>query len=365
MKVLILANDYKTIANFRMELLERFVDEKYEVFISVPGDLRNEQFRELGCTVIENQMTRHGTNPIAEWKLIREYKTLIKSVSPDIVLTYTIKPNIYGSIACRKCKVPVLNNVTGIGSTMQKKGIKQSIMFALMKYSMRTSCVIFFQNKDNMQRFTEHGIGGGEHVLLPGSGVNLEKHTFVSYPPEEGKIKIIVVSRVREDKGFGELFAAIEQLGKRRNIEYHIVGWCEETKYESEIYRMTQLYPVIYHGEKTQQEVHELIAQCHCIVHPSYHEGMANVLLEASATGRACLASNIPGCQEIIENGVTGYTFAAKNTEELVSTIETFVELSSQKREEMGKQARIKMKQEFDRQFVVNTYLSYINKFKK
>ncbi len=365
MKILILSNDYKTLANFRTELLERLVGDKHEVIISVPADDRNEQFRSLGCTVYENSMTRHGTNPLAELKTVGEYKRLINEIRPDVVLTYTIKPNIYGGMACKKCRVPVMSNVTGIGSTMQNKGLKQTIMFCLMKYGMKNSDVIFFQNKGNMELFFERGICKKEAVLLCGSGVNLEKHAFVPYPKEDGKIKFIVVSRLRKDKGFDELFTAIKQLGKRQDVEYHVVGWCEEQEYGRQMEEMVKEYPIIYHGEKTQKEVHELISQCHCIVHPSHHEGMANVLMEASAAGRACIASDIPGCQEIIEDGKTGFVFPVKNASSLVEAMEKFLGSSKEERESMGKKAREKMENEFDRQFVINKYVEYINKITK
>ncbi len=365
MKILILANDYKTIANFRMELLERLLQEGYDVILSVPFDKRNEQFRLLGCTVMENDMTRHGTNPFAEWKQIRSYKKLIGECQPDVVLTYTIKPNIYGSIASRKCKVPVISNVTGIGSTMQNGGLKRNILLFLMKYAMRKNDVIFFQNQENMKLFQEKGITGKERALLPGSGVNLIKHAFVPYTEEDEKIKFIIVSRLRKDKGFDELFEAMQKIGRERKVEYHIVGWCEEAEYDEKLREMMKEYPIVYHGEKTQQEVHELIARCHCILHPSHHEGMANVLMEVSAAGRACIASDIAGCRELIVDGETGYTFQVQNADALVQVMEKFIGLTPAQREEMGVKARLKMEREFDRNIVVNTYLKYICKHKR
>ncbi len=362
MKVLILANDYKTIANFRIELLVKLVEEDHEVLLSVPASEHNEQFREIGCTVIENNMTRHGTNPLAEFKLVSEYDKLIKDTTPDVVLTYTIKPNIYGSIAARKNKVTVMNTVTGIGSTLQGKGFKQTLMFMLLSLGMKKSDVVFFQNKGNLDLFSEHGIKGNETVLLPGSGVNLSKFTFVPYPEENGKVKFIIVSRLRGDKGFSELFDAVRALGKRDDLEFHIVGWCEEEQYQAQALEIQREYPVIIHGEKTQSETRELISQSHSIIHPSYHEGMANVLMEAAATGRACLASDIPGCREIINDGETGYTFEVKSADAIVKAVNDFMSLTAQERAQMGVNARKKIENEFDRNIVVNTYIKTIEK---
>ncbi len=361
MKILILANHYKTIANFRLELVERLVSDGHDVIISLPRDEHNSIFRDVGCTVAENDMTRHGINPFSEFKLIQGYKKLIKDLKPDLVLTYTIKPNIYGSIACRKCKVPVFNNITGIGSTMQGGGIKSKIVVMLQKYAMKHSNLLFFQNSANMEFFNKKGIGTRRSVLLPGSGVNLEKHKFVPYPEENGKIKVAVISRLRYDKGFDELFEAIKSLKNYDNTEFHIVGWCEEDRYQIEIEELCRSYPVIYHGEKTQSEVHEILAGCHAILHPSHHEGMANVLMEASAAGRACIASDVPGCREIVEEDVTGFKFDVKCAGAIVDALEKFFALSPYGRKLMGEKARKKMESEFDRQIVIEIYLKHIN----
>ncbi len=362
MKILILANDYKTIANFRMELLEQLVQDGYEVVLSLPAYEGNQIFREMGCWVYENRLTRHGTNPLAEMKLVGDYRKLMAEVKPDVILSYTIKPNIYGSLAARQLCIPILNNITGIGSQLQGSGLKQKMLFALMKYAMKTSRVIFFQNQDNMQLFNSRGIGNGKSVLLPGSGVNLQKHPAEAYPEENGKIKLIVVSRLRQDKGFDELLVAIRNLGDRNDLEFHIAGWCEEAQYLEQIQKLARECAVIYHGEKTQQEVHDLIAQCHAIVHPSHHEGMANVLLEASATGRACLASNIPGCKEIVDDGVTGFLFEAKNADALKSAIEKLVSASVVERIKLGQCARAKIECQFDRKLVVDAYIASIRR---
>ncbi len=365
MKILILANDYKTVANFRMELLERLIADGHQVVLSLPSFEGNNLFREMGCLVCENNMTRHGTNLFAEASLIGQYKALMQQVKPDVVLTYTIKPNIYGSLAARQLHIPVLNNVTGIGSLMQGNGLKQKVMFALMRYAMASSQVIFFQNQGNLELFNSKKIGLHKSVLLPGSGVNLQKHPFVPYPEERDKIKLIAVSRLRQDKGFDELFETVRLLGGSSGVQFHIVGWCEEPQYLEQIQLLTQQYDVIYHGEKTQQEVHSLIAQCHGIVHPSYHEGMANVLLEASAAGRACLASNIPGCREIVDNGKSGILIEAHSAEALTDAVERFLQISPSQREEMGRCARAKIEQEFDRQFVVDSYIANIQQVTK
>lgn len=199
--------------------------------------------------------------------------------------------------------------------------------------------------------------------MLPGSGVNLSLHKFEEYPENEKKVRFIIVSRVRKDKGFDEMFDAIKEVSKdHKHVEFHIVGWYEDDNYKIKIDEMVEQYPVIYHGTQTQEKVHELIKGSHCLIHPSHHEGMANVLLEAEAAGRPCIASDIPGCREAIENGKTGFLFKPQNSESLIKAIEEFLQLTHQRKVEMGISGRKKMEAEFDRQIVVQRYLEEISK---
>lgn len=364
-KILILANDNSTIINFRRELLHRLIDEKYQVIISVPRHSRNNEFVKIGCQIEETDVNRFGTNPFREIKIIIRYIKLIRKVQPNVVLTYTAKPNIYGSLACQKCKVPYLNNVTGLGSNFQNKNLIKKIMLFLQKRAYRKSECVFFQNPGNKRYFEEKKIVGTNTVLLPGSGVNLEIHNLEPWPNER-VIRFIIVSRLRKDKGFDELFEAIREVNSQKlNVEFHIVGWFEEDEYRDPLATMQKDYPVFYHGDQTQEKVHELIASCHCLIHPSWHEGMANVILEGAATGRPCLASNIHGCKEAIENGITGFLFDVKSSKSLAAAIYKFLALPQQKKMEMGLAGRKKMEAEFDREFVVNAYLKQIMKICK
>lgn len=362
-RVLILANDNSTIYNFRRELFQRLIEAKYDVIISLPAHERNKLFKEMGCTIIETPISRFGTNPIKEVLSIKNYVSLIKKISPDVVLTYTAKPNIYGSLACQICNVPYINNITGLGSVFQTENLIKKIMLILQKKAYKKSQCVFFQNLSNKEYFHKRKIVGTNTDLLPGSGVNLDLHQFESYPKDDGKIRFISVSRVRKDKGFDELFEAVKVVSKlTENIEFHIVGWYEDSDYKEKLDFMQKNYPVIYHGSKSQEEVHMLIAKCHCLIHPSHHEGMANVILEASATGRPCMASDIPGCRDAIDDGRTGLLFDVKNSDSLISAIKRFMNLNYDNKLEMGILGRKKMEAEFDRQIVVERYIKEINK---
>ncbi|MBH0230745.1 glycosyltransferase family 4 protein [Halobacillus yeomjeoni] len=360
-KILILANDNSTIYNFRRELLSRLISENYDVIISVPKHDRNLEFEKLGCKIDEINISRSGKNPLKELALIKSYKKQIKRIKPDLVLTYTAKPNIYGSLACKKLHIPYINNITGLGSNFQTENFIKKIMLFLQKKAYKRSSCVFFQNQSNKKYFEKMNVVGTNTKLLPGSGVNLKLHKFEYYPEESKNIKFILVSRIRKDKGFDEFFSAVKTLTEKfNNIEFHLVGWYEDEKYKEQITDMVHKYPVVYHGSQSQEKVHELISDSHCLIHPSHHEGMANVLLEAAATGRPCITSNIPGCQEAVNDGLTGFLFEVKSSKSLSEAVIKYLELKPEERMKMGLLARNKMETEFDRQIVINSYMEKI-----
>ena len=344
-----------------MELIERFIAEGFEVVISVPEDERNTAFIERGCEVVTAPISRHGTNPLAELKLIRIYKKQIKEVKPDCVLTFTVKPNIYGSIAAAAKGIPYINNVTGLGSVLQTESLLKKLMMKLQKYGYRKSSCVFFQNQGNLDYFRSRGIVKGHTALLPGSGVNLDLHTFSDYPSEAETVDIAIISRLRQDKGYDEFFEMTKRiLPDAPKVRFHIVGWVEEERYQAVLDGLKDEPRIICHGELTQQEVHDVISKCHCVCHPSYHEGMANVLMEAAAAGRPALASDIPGCREVIDDGRTGFTFAVQSADALADAVKKFLAQNEDEHRAMGKAARQKMEREFDREIVISKYLKEI-----
>lgn len=360
-RVLILANDHTTIYNFRRELLERLVADGYQVGIALPADPRNEAFRELGCRVIETRLSRFGTNPFEEFATLVRYTRLIGALHPDVVLTYTAKPNIYGGFASQIHRVPYLTTITGVGTVFQSDGLLKRVSVLLQRLALRRSAHVFFQNEANLRTFQELGIVRDNVALLPGSGVNLSLHRLEPYAPDSGVVRFITVSRLRRDKGFDELFAAIRRVcAARDDIEFHVVGWYEDDSYRDVVQEMQQRYPVTMHGSASQEQVHELIAQSHCLIHPSHHEGMANVILEASATGVPSIASDIPGCREAIDDGATGVLAPVRDVDALSFAIERLADLPWAKRRAMGLAARSKMASEFDRERVVDRYLDEI-----
>ena len=358
MKLIVLSNKSSGLLSFRKEVIQKLA-ENNEVLICTPDDDRADEFSEIGCRFQEVGFSRRGMNPLADLKLYSRYKKLLRAEKPDVVLTYTVKPNVYGGRAARKAKVPCIANVTGLGTSIEKGGLLSKITLSLYKIGLKKARCVMFQNASNKSLFEKRKIVGKNARLIPGSGVNLVKHFFEDYPSEEDGIRFLFVGRVMKDKGIEELLAAIEKVHERRpDVSLDIVGRYEED-YKDRIEGLTGKGFVRFHG--MHKDVHPFYKNAHCAVMPSYHEGMSNVLLEASATGRPVIATNVPGCRETFDEGVTGFGCEPKSADSLADAIEKFLALDRSDRERMGAAAREKMVREFDRNIVIEAYMEEIN----
>ncbi|MGO1372085.1 MAG: glycosyltransferase family 4 protein [Senegalia sp. (in: firmicutes)] len=357
-KVLILVNHDVVIYNFRKELVERLLEEGYEVYISSPYGERIDYLVEMGCKYIETDIERHGTNIFNEFKLLKEYIKIMKKINPNLVISYTIKPNIYGGIACRILKVPYIATITGLGISAQKKGLIRSVSILLYKLAFKDIHNLFFQNELNRRFFIDNNIAIDQHILVPGSGVNLSDYSFEDYPSNEYLIKVLFIGRIMKDKGIGEFNQAAKILkNKYKNIEFEAIGFVEE-EYKETVKELSELDVVKFRG--VVENVHQYIKESHVVVLPSYHEGMANVLLEAASTGRPLIASNIPGCKETFDENISGFGIEIRDTNDLALKIEKFINLSCDKKKQMGIASRNKMEKQFDREFVVDKYMNSI-----
>ncbi len=356
-RVLFLVNHEVVIYNFRLELVERLLEDGYEVLISSPYGERIKGLEELGCISIHTTMDRHGVSILQDMKLLMHYRKILKQYSPSVVLTYTIKPNIYGGIACRMQKIPYIANITGLGTAVEKAGFLQSFTSFLYKHALRNAQKVFFQNKENQAFFEKKRIAMGEQGLLPGSGVNLTKFQPLEYS-SDNSIEFVFISRIMKEKGIDQFLEMARVIkSKYPNTHFHICGFCEES-YEGILHKLQKQGIVQYHG--MVKDVREIHKKTHCTVLPSYHEGMANVLLEAAACGRPVLASNVPGCRETFDEGISGFGFEPRSVDSLIQAIERFIALSHEQKAEMGLAGRKKMEREFNRQIVVDFYMREI-----
>lgn len=362
MKILFLVNHEVTLYYFRMELLKALVDGGHEVYLSMPRQEHAEVFEKMGCKIVETPITQYGMNPNKEYRLIKIYKRILNGLSPDIVVTFTIKPALYGGIACAAKKVPYISAITGLGGAFEKGTLFKSVITVLYKYATRSIGCMIFENSTNSDIFEQIGIAKGKHLVVSGAGVNLEKHKFEVYPEEKGT-KLLFVGRMMRDKGIFELVEAVRKARETYpDLTLDIIGWCEKECEELKN-GFAEDGGIRYLG--WQEDVHSFVKASHAVVLPSYHEGMANALLEASSSGRPVLASNIPGCREAFDDKVTGVGFEARSTDSLYEAIVFFAGLTNEQRAEMGQLAREKMEKEFDRKKVVEEYRKQIEKFAK
>ncbi len=354
-KVLILANSSGGLYDFRNELVLELLKTN-KVYVSVPDEVAVDKLQAEGCEIIHTDINRRGMNPVQDLGLFKSYWKLLKEIKPDIVLTYTIKPNIYGGFCCRLQRVPYIVNITGLGTTFERGGMLKKMVVTMYQQALKKADCVFFQNERNKQIFEENGIYGKKSKRVNGSGVNIDKYVYEVYPRRE-KPRFLFVGRLMKEKGIEEYLYCAKKYAKR--AEFDIIGYCEEA-YEEEVNRLQQEDIVRFHG--FQKDVKSYYKDCDAVVIASYHEGMSNVLLEAAATGRPVLATNIPGCKEAVEDNMTGLLFASRSAEALESAIEYFLSLSVESREAMGRAARTKMEQEFNRKHVVEAYIEEIDR---
>lgn len=357
-KVLILANNDVGLYNFRKELIERLLNEKNEVYISLPDGKRVEELQKMGCNFIDTFVDRRGLNPIKDLKLLLKYFKILKELKPNVTLTYTIKPNIYGSIACRFKKIPYIVNITGVGTAIESGNLLSKILLKLYKFALKKAKCIFFQNDANKELFEKKKIIHNNARRIPGSGVNLEKNAYVDYP-KNAVIKFLFVGRVMQTKGINEFLEVAKIIKeKHKDTEFIILGGYDEEKYKEKVEEYVRKDIVKYEG--FQSDVRKYIIESNCLILPSYFEGMANVLLEAASTGRPIIASNIFGCKEAIDDGKNGYIVEVKSVDSLAEKIEKFLNLSYEEQREMGLKGRKKMEKEFDRAIVIASYMEEI-----
>ncbi len=358
-KILILANNAVGLYNFRFELINKLINQGFQVYFSIPEPAEDGKVKLIintGAKHIQTFINRRGMNPLEDLKLIKEYKKIIREIDPDLILTYTIKPNIYGTYAASKYKKPVIMNITGIGSSLANRKLKY-VVKKLYKYACAKATFVFFQNESNYSFFVSNNmVNKHKTKIIPGSGVNIDKFRPVDKKNKDEKMRFLYIGRIMKEKGIEEYLQVAESLIKKySNLEFCIVGSFEEEKYRDIIHNKS----VIYLG--ISNDVREEIREADCIVNPSYHEGMSNVLLEGAAMGKPLIASNIPGCKEIVEDGENGYLFKVKSAASLEDKIIQFIEIGSKERKLMGKKSREKVEAEFDRNIVINEYLKAIN----
>lgn len=356
-KILILANNSGGLYGFRKELIQELIVQGYEVYASTPFDNHIDDLMQLGIHLIETKINRRGINPINDFKLILDYFKIIKKIRPSLIITYTIKPNLYGGSVARILKIPYAINITGLGTAFQNDNLLRKFVVTWYKFACKKVKVLFFENEGNKNLFLDFNIVDSDKCcVLHGAGVNTEHYYFTKYPPIEDKLHFLFIGRIMKEKGVDELFWAIDKLYQNnKNIILDVVGSFEDD-YESKIKDLEQKGCLHYYGY--QNEVRPFIKQCHCFVLPSYHEGMANTLLECAAMGRPLITSNIHGCKEAVIDGKNGYLVEVKNQKDLYEKLSLFINIDFESKENMCVESRKHIVENFEKSKVVNATIS-------
>lgn len=359
MKVAIVLNTSWNIYNFRKGLVKSFLEKGYEVFTIAPVDKFTPKLTEMGCRHLPVRMDSRGANPLKDFLLIIELFNIYRKIKPDVILHFTIKPNIYGTMAAGMLGIPVINNVCGLGTMFLKDNLVSRIAITLYRIAFRIPRKIFFQNQDDRDLFLKKRITKKTVTdLLPGSGIDLNEF-FPDRSPKNEHFTFLLISRLIYDKGITEFVEAIQALRQRgvdakfqvlgavdekhkRGIPRHIVdGWIEKNIID-------------YLG--TTEDVKYFIRQADCVVLPSYREGTPKTLLEAASMGIPIVATDVPGCRNVVEDGYNGFLCKVRNSEDLADKMHKILALDSEERAKLGANSRKKVEEQFDIKLVIDKY---------
>lgn len=351
MKFLIITNHSYMLWQFRRELIADLM-EHGEIVISMPFVGHEDDFEAMGCRCINTELNRRSINLAKDLKLYGFYKRLLKNEQPDMVITYSIKPNIYAGYACRRMGIPYCVNIQGLGTAFQKEPIA-TIVTIMYRTAVKKAKTVFFENEVNAAEFVQRRIlPRSQQTILHGAGVNTEYFAQQPYPSEGNGIHFLFLGRIMKEKGVDELFEAAKRIKAKYGdrVVFDLVGFFED-EYKEVVEQLEKDGVVVFHG--FQPDPKPYYAMSHCVVLPSYHEGMSNVLLEAASIGRVLITTDIPGCREAVDEGVNGFLCKKMDTESLVECMEKFIRLDELQRYKMGAAGCQKMAEEFDRKLVV------------
>ena len=351
MKILVISNNSGGLYAFRKELLHELCD-THEVIVATPFDTALDELRAIGCSLIETKMERRGMNPAQDLSLMWNYQKIMREEKPDLVITYTIKPNIYGCMAARALKIPYAANITGLGTAFQKQGPVRKMIETMYRSALRDAKVVFFENQGNRDTLVGLRLVRPEQCkCLRGAGVNLEHFQKAAYPSEQSHTRFLFIGRVMKEKGVGELFWAMQQLQKEGvPCSLDIVGFFEED-YELQLDEYQKEGWLRFHG--FQKDLRPFIADSHYYVLPSWHEGMANTLLESGAMGRPLITSELHGCMEAVDPERSWFLFPVKDRDRLFQTMKRFCLLSYAQKCVMGEASHAYVAARFDTRKVV------------
>jgi glycosyltransferase involved in cell wall biosynthesis len=360
MHILITVNAAWNVLNFRRPIVAAMIADGHRVTVLAPHDDSVATLEGLGCKVLPLEMSVKGLNPLQEVKLIARKRKVFRAERPDTIFSYTIKNNIFGALAARPLGIPFIPNVTGLGTAFLSGGFLQRIAEGLYRHAFRNLGVIFFQNEDDRDLFLERRLVTAQQArLLPGSGIDLTQFAATDYPPESDAPVFLMIARLLRDKGVIEYVEAARKVkAEHPRARFQLLGAVDaanRTAIDAATVKSWQEEGVIeYLG--TADDVRPHIAAAYCVVLPSYREGAPRTLIEAAAMARPLIATDVPGCRSVVDDGVTGYLCKVRDADDLAWRVDTFLALPPPERAQMGLAGRAKVAKSFDQAIVVQAY---------
>lgn len=364
MKIVICINTAWNILNFRRGLIASLIEDGHDIVAVAPRDAFVPDLVSLGCRFVDMPMPNGGTNPLEDLRLLSRLKELFRNERPDVLLSYTAKPNIYGSLAARSLGIPVINNVAGLGAVFISKSLVTLVVKLLYRLALRRSACVFFQNGTDRELFVSERLVEAERTaLIPGSGIDLKRFQPMQSPRGSAPFRFLLIGRMLRDKGVVEFIEAARLLGRRHaGVEFVLLG---ATDYDNpasisraEVDAWVAEGAVQYLGTRT--DVRTEIAEADCIVLPSYREGTPRTLLEAAAMAKPIVTTDAVGCREVVDDGRNGLLCKVADAADLADKLEQMLLLGDDARAAMGAAGRLKMEQEFDERLVIEHYRAAI-----
>ncbi len=367
-KVILISNTAWYIYNFRRNLILRLQEEGYAVVTVAPHDEYAERLQALGAEFRQLPMDNKGTNPLRDLGLALALRRLLQREQPCCVLTFTVKPNIFGAFAAGSMHVPVISNVSGLGTVFIKRTWVTTIVRLLYRRALRFASRVFFQNPDDLALFVANNlVEPAKARLLPGSGVDTQRFSPLTAPRDrKGRFRFLLLGRLLWDKGIGEFVkAACSVRAKYPNCEFVLMGFAgtdNRTAVPLAKLQEWQQEGVIAYVP-ADADVRPQLALADCVVLPSYREGTPRSLLEAASMAKPVITTDVPGCRQVVEHNVTGFLTRVRDAEDLAEKMQQMVQLSDLQRTAMGMRGREKMLREFDERIVIEEYLHAVREF--
>lgn len=361
--ILISINASWNIVNFRQGLIRGLQGAGWRVVALAPPDAYSARFADLGVEYRPIEMDKKGVSPLRDMRLLGRYYRALKALNPDVFLGYTAKPNVYGSMAAHALGIPVINNVSGLGTAFIREGMLTRIVSALYRTAFRRSATIFFQNAEDRDLFVGRRlIAAGKAKLLPGSGIDLTRFAPAAVGPEDG-FAFLLIARLLWDKGVREYVEAARIVrAAAPDARFRLLGFLDVenrtavSRAEVEAWVAEGL--IDYLG--AADDVRPAIAAADCVVLPSYREGLPRTLLEAAAMAKPLIATDVPGCRQVVTEGVNGFLCTVRDPRSLAEAMLRMLRASPAERAAMGTAGRARVELEFDEKIVVARYLAAI-----